>query len=172
MKIRTEAICTYFCGVFLFVLRDTDDKSPFLCSSEVRTFFVFMHLENLMTVWKWYDFAKTVGSPKSIYFLGRGGATKWKSFSCLHGNDWYGVCDDESEATLRWDSGAGTISGETARNLQKIIDKRTNVLYNIKLVNNVFALQLNTNWNTYFLLIGVIPTHIIWPNKYSPMLGQ
>ena len=57
MKIRTEAICTYFCGVFLFVLRNTNDKSPFLCSSEVRTFFAFMHLENLMTVWKWYDFA-------------------------------------------------------------------------------------------------------------------
>ena len=58
MKIRTEAICTYFSGVFLFVLRDTDGKSPFLCSSEVRTFFAFMHLENLMTVWKWYDCAK------------------------------------------------------------------------------------------------------------------
>ena len=57
MKIRTEAICTYFSGVFLFNLRDTDGKSPFLCSSEVRTFFAFMHLENLMTVWKWYDFA-------------------------------------------------------------------------------------------------------------------
>ena len=57
MKIRTEAICTYFCGVFLFVLRDTDGKSPFLCSSEVRTFLFFMHLENSMTDWKWYDVA-------------------------------------------------------------------------------------------------------------------
>ena len=56
-KIRTEAICTYFIWCFLFPLRDTDDKSPFLCSSEVRTFFAFMYLENLMTVWKWYDFA-------------------------------------------------------------------------------------------------------------------
>ena len=48
-----------------------------------------------------------------------------------------------SEATLRRDSGAGTISGETARNLQKIIDKRTDVLYDSNLVNNVFTLQLN-----------------------------
>ena len=56
-----------------------------------------------------------MGSSKSFCFLGRGGATKWKRFSCLHGNDWYGVCDDEASVkTFRWDSGAGTISGETA----------------------------------------------------------
>ena len=77
--------------------------------------YFLVHLDNWMTVRKWYDFAKTVGAPKSICFLGRGGATKWKRFSCLHENDWYGVCDDESEATLRRNSGAGTISGETAK---------------------------------------------------------
>ena len=137
MKIRTEAICTYFCGVFFVFFYAVPTVK--VLSSVHRRWGLFC----FYAPWKLNDRLKVIR-----------------------------FCDDTSKTTLRWDSGAGTISDKTARNLQKNIDKRTNVLYNGKLVNDVFALQLNTIWNTYFLLIGVMPTHIIWPKKYSPILGQ
>ena len=71
MKIRTEAICTYFSGVFLFVLSDTDGKSPFLCSSEVRTFLFLCTLtiewpsESDTTLW-WYEQGNA-----AVWFRGR-----------------------------------------------------------------------------------------------------
>ena len=134
-------------------------RTEVICTYFIRCFFVSF---------SWYRLLKSF----PLFIGGEG-------FFCFYApwkfNDRLKVirlCDDTSKATLRWDSGAGTISYETARNLQKIIDKRTNVLYNSKLVKNVFTLQLNTSRNTYFLLIGFMPTHIIWPKKYGPILGQ
>ena len=55
-----------------------------------------------MTGWMGYDFAKTVGSPeKSLDFFGERRNNGVSEFSCLHGNERYKVCDDESETTLR-----------------------------------------------------------------------
>ena len=46
---------------------------------------------------EWKIYASHSGVPgKSNDFLGKGGATEWMSFSCLHGNEWYEVCDDAS----------------------------------------------------------------------------
>ena len=131
MKIRTEAICTYFSGVFCLSCVIPTVKVLFSVHRRWGPFCFY-------TPWQLNDRLKVIR-----------------------------LCDDRSEATLRWDSGAGTISGETARNLQKIIDKRTNVPYNSKLVNNVFTLQLKH----ILLLIGFMPTHISCRKKYSPILG-
>ena len=49
-----------------------------------------------------YDFAKTVGPPKSRKtFWGEEEQRSEQTFRAKHGNERYEVCDDESETTLR-----------------------------------------------------------------------
>ena len=56
-------------------------------------------------IWLCHDV--NMGSPKSWRLFGERRSNAPDELSCLHGSEKGVVCDDESEATPRWDSGAG-----------------------------------------------------------------